>query len=314
MQLSLKQLQHAVALADKGTFSAAARELSISQPALSRSIQALEKQTGARLFDRSRARVGLTAVGELVVARARLIIASTADLEREVGMTLGLSAGSLKIGVAPYPAQISVAAACGRLVAQHPGLELDVQVGNWQVLANRVLEGKIDVAVADLGTAREDERLTTEALPRHQGCLVVRDGHPLTRKADLAFEDVLEYPLVTSPLPPRFGELKASIQVDTHHLMQAILGASDAVGLAVMEDAGAERTAAPTVRLAIDVPWLRTDYGFIRLRDRTPSPAEVAFMELTRQVEAEIAGRKDADGQENADTAGPGTPEKNQAS
>ena len=297
MQLSLKQLQHAVALADMGTFSAAARALNISQPALSRSIQALEKQTGARLFDRSRARVGLTAVGELVIARARLIIASTADLEREVGMTLGLSAGALKIGVAPYPAQISVATACGRLVAQHPGLELDVQVSNWQALANRVREGKVDIAVADLGAAREDDRLTTEALPRHQGWLVVRDGHPLTRRAGLAFEDVLEYPLVTSPLPSRFRELKTSIQVDTYHLMQAILEASDAVGLAVIENADAQRTAAPMVRLAIDVPWLRTDYGFIRLRDRTPSPAEVAFMELTRQVEAEIAGRKDADPQ-----------------
>ena len=297
MAISLKQLQYAVALADKGTYSAAARELNISQPALSRSIQALERQTGARLFDRSRAKVGLTAIGELVVARARLIIAGTADLEREVGMTLGLSAGSLKIGVAPYPAQISVAVACGRLVAQHPGLELDVQAGNWQELMNRVFDGKIDVAVADLAAARKDERLTTEALPKHGGSLVVRDGHPLTRKADLTFEDVLEYPLVTSPLPPRFHNLKASIRVDTFQLMQTIIKASDAVGFAVLEDFAADLGAAPMVRLPIDLPWLRTDYGFIRLRDRTPSPAETAFMDLTRQVESEFVGGRDVDSQ-----------------
>jgi DNA-binding transcriptional LysR family regulator len=297
MPVSLKQLQHAVALADAGTYSAAARELRISQPALTRSIQALEKQTGARLFDRTRARVGLTAVGELVVARARVIISSTADLEREVGMTLGLSAGSLKVGVAPYPAQISVAAACGRLVARYPDLELDVQAGNWQALTNRVLDGRIDVAVADLAEAREDERLTTESLPQHQGHLVVRDGHPLAGKAGLVFEDILEYPLVASPLPARLKALKASVRVDTFHLMQTILQSSDAVGLAAMEEVAPAPGAVPLVRLAVDLPSLVSDYGFIRLRGRTPSPAETAFMEFTRQVEAEITGKSGVDAQ-----------------
>lgn len=290
MNFRLRQLHHAVVLADAGTYSAAAKELHISQPALSRSIQALERQTGARLFDRTRAGVQPTAVGEVVVGRGRVLLASASDLEREIGLTLGLGIGSLRIGAGPYPAQISVSTACARLIARHPELELDVRVGDWQFLTRRVLEGRIDLAVAELSIAEEDDRLVTEPLPRHHGHLVVRAGHPLAGQPRLELDDALKYPLVTSSLPARIQRLRPSIRVDTVELMSSIMRASDAVGLATSEDIAADSGPDGMVRLDIDLPWLHTAYGFIRLRERTPSPAEQAFMDILREVEAGLAG------------------------
>jgi DNA-binding transcriptional LysR family regulator len=76
--------------------------------------------------------------------------------------------------------------------------------------------------------------------------------------------------------------------VDTVQLMRTIIAASDAVGLAPAKDVAGRPGPDSFVRLDLDLPWLHGDYGFIRLRDRTPAPAEQVFMELTREIEAEV--------------------------
>jgi len=289
MAFPLKQIEHAVMLAETGNYGAAAKRLHISQPALSRSIQALEQRVGAQLFDRTHAGVNTTAVGKLLVDRGRTLLASASDLEREVGLMLGLGIGSLKLGVAPYPADISVGRACGQLIARYPEIELDIRVANWRALTRQVLEGRIDLAIADLSSAREFDRLVTESLPKHTANLIVRSGHPLAGITQLSLEQVLEYPLVTSVLPPRFAHLKPRIRVDTVQMMRTIVAASNAVGLTTAKDVAASSGPDRFVPLDIDLPGLHGDYGFIRLRERTPAPAEQVLMELIREVEAEVA-------------------------
>jgi len=71
MDFDLRLLRHARALAEEGSFARAARTLHLTQPALSRSIQELERRTGIRLFDRNKGRVDLTALGEVFLAHAR---------------------------------------------------------------------------------------------------------------------------------------------------------------------------------------------------------------------------------------------------
>jgi DNA-binding transcriptional LysR family regulator len=287
--MSLKQLLHAVTLADAGSYGDAARALELTQPALSRSIQALEKRLGARLFDRGRSGVEPTDVGRLLLERGRALLAEASELEREVGLAIGLEIGTLRVGAAPYPAEISVGSACGQLLARHPNLELDVQVGDWQFLTQLILDGRLDVAVAELSVARDDERLITEDLPRHKGLMFVRAGHPLAGKTSPDLTEVLEYPLVSSSLPKRVRSLGPPVRVDTLPLMRRIVIESDAVGLATPGQISHDIEAGTIVRLGIDLPWLHTDYGLIRLRRRTPSPATLVFMELMRQVERQLA-------------------------
>lgn len=294
MNLTLKQLHHAVVLADTGTYSAAAERLHITQPTLSRSIQTLESRVGARLFDRTPAGVRLTAIGTILVASGRGLIGNVSELEREITLALGLNIGKLRVGAAAYPAVLSIGTACGRLLARHPDLELDIQVGDWLFLTREVLEARIDIAVCELSLAREDDRLVTEALPRHRGHLVVRPQHPLASESELNLEQVLAYPFVASSLPERMWRLKPSIRVDTVDLVRSIVLGSDTVGLVSARDVAAETESGRMVPLDLDLPWLHSDYGFIRLRHRSPSPAETTFMEITREVEQEIVHRHGA--------------------
>lgn len=228
---------------------------------------------------------------QLKQLRHAVALAGAYDLEREISLTLGLGLGSLRIATGQYPAEISVGTACTRLVARHPGLELDVRLGDWQFVTRKVIDGEIDIGVAELAVARNDERLVTEALPQHRGRLVVRAGHPLAGKARISLDDILDYPLVASSLPRRFLRLKTTVRVDSVSLMKSIIRGSEAVGLASTRDLAADTGPDRMVVLDIDLPWLHTNYGFIRLRDRIPSPAEQAFMDIVREVEAELVLR-----------------------
>jgi len=286
MSIPLRQFQHAVTLAEEGNFSVAARRLHLSQPALSRSIRSLEDMLGATLFDRGSAGVTPTAIGRIVVERGRALLAGATDVEREIQLALGLEIGTLNVGAAPYPANICVGRACGLLLREHPGLRLDVRVGDWSLLLERVLDGQLDVAVAEISAAEQDHLLETEPLPRHHGFFICNPEHPLLREPAVTVEQVLEFPLVAPSLPERLSSLVNAHRVDTFRLVREIVLSSDAIGMATASQAAPDEREGLLCRLPLSLPWLYTNYGFVRLKDRTPSPAALAFMAKVREVEA----------------------------
>jgi DNA-binding transcriptional LysR family regulator len=153
--------------------------LSLTQPALTRSLQSLERDLGARLFDRDRTRVEPTPVGERLIERARLLVSQARSIEQDLQQMLGLEVGLLRIGAGPYPADLSVGSALGRFVKSHPQVMVDLSVADWPALTRRILASEIELAVADVGLAGQDERLVVELLGQHQAYLFCRRGHPL---------------------------------------------------------------------------------------------------------------------------------------
>jgi len=289
MHIDLRQLEQIAALAEHGGFTRAAAALGTSQPALSRSIQAVERAVGARLFDRTRTGAIPTAVGKVVIERAHRVLREAAELHREVALALSLEIGQVRVGVGPYPAEISVGAAAGRLARSRPGIRVELVVGHWGILTQAVAEGDLDLAVAETSVAEADPRLRVEPLPQHKGFFFCRQGHSLADRGRLTIEDIREFPCASPMLPERFPLEASSIRADTFQLAKRVVLASDAVGLASHEMIEDELRDGRLVTLDVDAPWLATRYGFIRLADRTPSPAALAFMEEVRAIESEIA-------------------------
>jgi DNA-binding transcriptional LysR family regulator len=289
MKLKLRQVQHAVTLAGSGSYSAAAERLNLSQPALSRSIQALEALLGATLFDRTPTGVVPTTIGRLVIEQGAALLAGADGLEREVKLALGLETGSLAVGAAPYAADICVGTACGRLAMESPALAIDVRVGDWTYLTALVLSGELDIAVAELTLAADDSRLEVQALPQHVGQFFCRAEHPLACRLSVSLADTEAFPLVASSLPARFQNLRTAIRVDTFRLARDIVLASNAVGIATPSQIAVELRERQLAFLPISAPWLHSNYGFIRLKGRTPAPATLAFMRCVLDVEEEIA-------------------------
>lgn len=88
MGLEIRTMRHLLALGEQRNYARAARQLNITQPALSRSIQALEAAVGARLFDRSRARVVPTDIGQRLLALVRPIVNESVEVERQLRQML----------------------------------------------------------------------------------------------------------------------------------------------------------------------------------------------------------------------------------
>jgi DNA-binding transcriptional LysR family regulator len=182
---------------------------------------------------------------------------------------------------------------------------VDMSVADWSELIRRVASGELELAIADTGIAKQDDRLVVESLPRHQLIFFCRAGHPLAGHAALTLEELRRYSLVGTALPPQLSALAAKdkrgmrtslpagvtapeIRVDTFALARRIVMESDAVGGAVPSQIQDPVARGELVMLPLDLPWLETAYGIIRLANRTSSPAATAFMEILREVEAGI--------------------------
>jgi DNA-binding transcriptional LysR family regulator len=304
MDLDLRSLRHVIALARHRHYGRAAVALNLSQPALSRSIAALERDLGVRLFDRTRRGVQPTSYGELILARGEAVLAGAADLKRALGHLQGLQSGELRVGAGLYPARISVAQALGRMAGRHPGLRLSLLSRSWRAVADAIGAGEIDIAVVELSVLAGASGLEAEALRPHRAAFVCRSGHPLSGRRAPRLVDILAYPLVGPKLPPRVGASLArasrhplvdevgdyvpTLHVDGVQEAIDILLASDCVGLLPLPVAARDIDAGALTVLDHRAPWLRTNYGFVWSRGRPLSPPAEAFMAEVRAVEDEV--------------------------
>ena len=172
MNIELRHLKHLSALAEHASFSRAAEALHLTQPALSRSIQALEAQVGGPLFERQRGGIEPTELGRLLLRHAQVFEASSQDLEHEIRLARGLELGELRIGVGPYGGSALVGPALGRLNLAHPGLRLKTVLAPWQELPDRARARDVDLIVVELSQVQLMDDFAVQALSEH-GLVVV---------------------------------------------------------------------------------------------------------------------------------------------
>jgi DNA-binding transcriptional LysR family regulator len=296
--VELRRLRHLMAVAEHGNFSRAAAASFITQPALSRSIQALEAEVGAPLFDRRPTGVELTAMGQLLLLHATALEAGTRDLEREIRLAKGLELGELRIGVGPWGGAVLVAPAIGRLHSQHPRLQLRVVVAPWRELPGRLRARDIDIVVGALGELEQLDEFEILGLSEHDMVAVVRAGHPLTGATDVTLDDVLEYPLIgpgmdsdaaevlvrlvgAAETPPGRSEL-LTVECDNSEVLKRILAESDAVTFMPRFIVDDELRHGRLASIAGVDPGLRVRFGAARLPGRTLGGAGTTFLDLLR--------------------------------
>jgi len=307
MKIKLHLLRQARALAEHGNFSRAAAALNLSQPALSRSIKELEAQVGLQLFLRSRSSLELSDFGRVFMQHAANLILGAEDLEREVALARGLATGEISVGLGPYGMATLAPICVPAFAAAYPGVRLRILADTPSMLGRLVRMRALDLAVAEASVLESDEDLelvaTLDPLP---GYLVVRAGHPLTRRARISLADALEYPFAqVVMLPPRV--LKPILA--SRHAMPASAGPSvpfpaiecPTLGLAadiVAKSDAFTFTSLGTVRAGLELgrfvavlqePWMHSSWAVVRLRKRTMSPAMTAFVEQLELANREVA-------------------------
>jgi DNA-binding transcriptional LysR family regulator len=149
--MELRHLEHFVAVAEEGSFTRAARRLSYVQSALSVSVQALERELGVRLFDRTTHRVVLTSAGEALLPAARRVL-SAAEETRDLAASLrGVLRGRLRIGLM-QSLTFDMPSVLGEFHRLHPEVELQLRPasGGSAALLEELRQGTIDLAFVAL--------------------------------------------------------------------------------------------------------------------------------------------------------------------
>jgi DNA-binding transcriptional LysR family regulator len=304
--IELRLIKHALALASFGNFGRAADSLGISQPSMTRSIASLEESLGVKLFDRNRRGIEPTAFGTAFLAQGQILLDNEAALHTKIECLAGLQEGTLVIGAGPYASEVSVGRTVARVSIAHPRVRIEITSADPEEIIRSVKEGRCEVGIVDIAGLEHEPELAVEALPAHDVHLACRPEHPLARMPDFQLEEALKFPLVSTTLRGtvativgkgsavgRLDEYKGNfapaILVNSLSLARQIACESDALfpGTAAMlaADVGAGRL----VRLNFRIPIMRTNYGIVRRRDRTPSPALEFFVRVLREVEAELA-------------------------
>jgi len=199
--MTLVQLRHLISLAQTGSFSKSAVAVFLTQPALSRSIRALETELGQPLFDRIGRHSEVTPFGREVVERARQLVLAADDL-RESGQQLARGmAGSLRIGLGSGPGALLMTPLLMQMATQHPQLHLEISRGRTDLLERSLRERAIDALVVDARSLTPAPDLRATDTYEMRGAFLCRRGHPLARKrGGVSFDLLRAYPIASTPL------------------------------------------------------------------------------------------------------------------
>lgn len=205
--MKLSHIHNAIAVATHGSLRAAARHLGVAQPAISRSIQELEQELGASLFERSVTGVTLTRIGEAFLRRAKIVEHELVRAREEVAQLAGLSTGTVSIGLATAPHVAMLPKVLPIFRRLYPEVKLEITEGLFPLLERRLREGYLDFYVGPRGEERVSREFVMETLCENLRVVLARRGHPM-RAATALSELSGEHWVATSVTVDHDAELR----------------------------------------------------------------------------------------------------------
>lgn len=183
--MNLTHLRHLLAVADSGSFRAAAKKLNLSQSAITKSMKALETEFGVPLILRGSKGSGLTEFGRELLSHARSVCTEI-DYASDRIKRLSIDA-SRKITIGTLAtASIQLLPDCVRqFQSKHPNVDLTILTGFTGVLVPRLLEGNIDIVIGSQLEGQLPAGVKYEKLLAANYCVVVRRGHKLEKATSL---------------------------------------------------------------------------------------------------------------------------------
>jgi DNA-binding transcriptional LysR family regulator len=290
--MTLVQLKHLIALAERGSFSKAAQALFLTQPALSRSIRALEDELHAPLFDRIGRRIELTPFGAETLKRARALLFDAEELQASGPSVRKGQTGVLRIGLGSGPGAMLMTPLLMQIARERPQLRVEVSRSSTELLLQALRVRALDALVVDVRSMRPAADLRTDALHEMRGAFMVRRGHPLSRlRSGVGFDALARYPIASTPLSDevarmlieRYGaqahpEQCVTLRCEELLSLVEVARHSDAVLLAI-------RAAAPELIELKMRPVLNATarFGLVTVARRTEAPALQVVRELMQQ-------------------------------
>jgi DNA-binding transcriptional LysR family regulator len=193
--MTFRQLESFLAVAREGSFTRAAARIHLSQPTLSEHIHELEREMGAKLFDRAGRRVSLTDAGRAFAPHAAHIVAAVGDARQAVSELDGLAHGTLLVGASTTPGIYVLPRVVAAFQARHPGVTLTLTIANSRVIEERVRADELDVGVVGGHVLGPGERCVAAGLV-DELVLIAAPRHPWARQAPIRARQLADQRLI----------------------------------------------------------------------------------------------------------------------
>jgi len=291
--LEIRQLKAFVAIAETGTFTAAALRVHVTQAAISMQIRQLENEVGAKLFVRAPRHVILTEAGEHLLQRARQILLEHDSALEEIAELAGAERGRLRIGSAsamvltePLPKILN------DIRKQHPQAEVTVVSGTSEALVEQILGGELDLAFVSLPV--EARGVQTERLSEDQLVAIGSPRHRLAKQRTVSAYTLASEKLIlgerggnTRRLIDQFFaqagvNLKVTMELSRQAAIKRMVEEDMGVGIVPLQSVREEVEKGRLVRWWIEGAHINWELGIARLSSGYESPIMHSFIRAAK--------------------------------
>jgi len=291
--MTLRQLELFVAVAETKSFSRGAEMIALTQSTVSQHIAALERETNTRLLDRTSKGIFLTAGGEVFLQHARRVLAERDVMKQAMSGLHGLEKTTLNLGASNIPANYLIPCFLPVLKNKYPGISLTLRIGDSKEVLDELKSGQLELGI--VGGRVDDDIYSYKPLFKDQLVMIVGPGHSLKERRSITVEELDEQDFIVredgsgtyQALQKAF--LSAGIDPESFNVI-ARLGSNEAVrravaaglGCAFVSDLSIQNNLHHGELFKIDVDGLSIErqLWLVKLRERTASPAAIAFSEL----------------------------------
>jgi len=291
INFGLDELQAFVAVAEKASFRAAAEDLSISPPALSRRIDKLEATLGSRLLDRTTRRVSLTNVGRQFLEEARAALNGLEYAVLRLADNASLRRGQVTVACLPSVAHHLLPGVLKRFADRFPSVRIKVVDESANAVLASVLSGDADFGVNFVGVQEPEIRF--EALRQEDYVLVMPRGHPWAHRESIAWEELADEKMVALSrqsgnrllLDSVLSSLRRppSAFYEVNHVTGALALVEAGLGLAALPGLSLPQAHATLKGIALVEPGIHRLLGLIARKDRPLQPAAAMLYGMLKE-------------------------------
>jgi LysR family transcriptional activator of glutamate synthase operon len=292
--MELRQLRYLVALADERSFTRAAAREHIAQPALSQQIRRLEEELGLTLAERTTRSLSITGAGEVLLARARRILAEADAATDELQELRGVRAGHLTVGAIHTMGPVDISLALAIFNARHPGVELTVREASSEELAEMLRVDEIDLGFLSVTERIESHGLGLHQLVSEELVAVLPPAHELAGRRVIRMAELADEVFIAYRQGARLRELlvaaghyagfEPAVRLESNESNRIRALVHRGMGVAILPRSDALAPAAEVAVAALTEPELTRDITLAWREGRRHGPAAAEFLSLAREL------------------------------
>ncbi|HWC15699.1 MAG TPA: LysR family transcriptional regulator [Terriglobales bacterium] len=287
--MDFDQLNSFLEVAKLSSFSKAAERCFRTQPAISSQIRALEEEVGAKLFDRSGAKVTLTVPGKAFQAYAEDALRSLKAVKTTIAEMERTPRGEIVVGANEATCLYILPEVFADFKRQYPKVSVSIQRAETTKTLESVLDQTVDFGVVSMPV--KDSRLTAVPIHHDELVLITSARHPLAQLSHVRLEEIAKYPLVL----PKLGRTReaidevfqnadlkqnVSMELDSSELLKRFVAADVGIGFIARSNTSDEVHSGNLMARSFIDPPIRRDLALVYRKDKALSRAARAFMEI----------------------------------